>query len=220
MHLRRDHDPPSSPTSESTLNNILTPIMMALLSPFLGYLPLTLLLLLILLATRSHTHLNRSIQKSKSSGLLSLPQSIPSTVPIIGHLLSYVKDGPTYFSRLWYAVSIIRVQCNSLTQFNSSKTDLPVFRIDIATVKISLIQPKLTRFLPRLKNVSLNPLVLDMFRQSLGLGRFSSKLLEERDDTSRQFGPHASRMFRQEFIPNLRLGKYVEIVDNSIRQDM
>jgi hypothetical protein len=33
--------------------------------------------------------------------ILQLPQSIPSNIPYIGHVLGYVRGGHSYFSSLW-----------------------------------------------------------------------------------------------------------------------
>jgi hypothetical protein len=103
---------------------------------------------------------------------------------------------------------------------SSLSTNLPIFTIKLATARVVLIQPGLTRYLPKVKHMRLNPLVLEMLGKSLGLGQFSSSLLKEEDDMSREFGPHASRMFREEFIPNLRLQSYVEQIDEYIRLDL
>lgn len=102
----------------------------------------------------------------------------------------------------------------------SLSTNLPIFSIKLATARVVLIQPVLTRYLPKMKHVSLNPLVLDMLGKSLGLGQFSSLLLKEEDDMSRQFGPRASRMFREEFVPNPRLQSYAKQIDEHIRVDL
>ncbi|KAK8071372.1 hypothetical protein PG997_011575 [Apiospora hydei] len=59
-----------------------------------------------------------------------------------------------------------------------------------------------------------------MFRKSLGFGKFSSALLQEEDEASRQLGHHASRMFREEFIPGQRLRHYAEKVDGYILSDL
>lgn len=193
--------------------------MEALPSTVLGCLPLTLILLLVYWTTRCQTQDSSNRPNTKDHGAAVLPPVISATVPILGHLLSYVKDGPSYFNKLWYEVNrcwSIRV----IDEYCSNSVALPVFAIRIATVKVSLTQPELARFLPKVKHLSLNPLVLDMMRQSLGLGQFSSALLQERDPVSRQFGPHASRVFRDEFIPNVRLRNYVESLDESMRVEM
>ncbi|KAI0127225.1 cytochrome P450 [Xylariales sp. AK1849] len=176
--------------------------LLATASRTVGYLPLTVTLLVVLIAVRSRLHVALKTPKAEGHVPCPAPQSISSNIPFIGHLISYVKNGPSYFNML----------CLS--------TDLPVFTINLATVKITLIQPKFTRYLPKVKHMSLNPLVLEMLRQSLGLGKFSSSLLKEEDHMSRQFGPHASRMFREEFIPNMRLRSYVKQIDKSIRLEI
>lgn len=103
---------------------------------------------------------------------------------------------------------------------NSQSTTLPIFSVWIGTAKVTLVQPELAKHLPKLKHVGLNPLALDMFQKSLGFGKFSSTLLQEEDEASRQVGKHASRMFREEFIPGVRLRYYAETVDGYVQSDL
>ncbi|KAK8102383.1 cytochrome P450 [Apiospora sp. TS-2023a] len=130
------------------------------------------------------------------------PELVSSRIPVLGHLMHYLRDGPSYFTQL----------CLS--------TKASVFTIQIATAKVTLIQPELTRHLPKLRNVALNPLALDMFQRSLGFGKFSSALLQETDEASREVGRQASRMFRQEFIPDHRQKHYTERIDGYIQADL
>lgn len=102
----------------------------------------------------------------------------------------------------------------------STRTSLPVFTIRMAKVKLSLVKPELTRHLPRVRHLSLSPLVLQLFRRSLDLGEFSCSLLKEEDELSRQFGPEISRIFREEFIPNKNLRKYVEEIDGYVQREV
>ncbi|KAK8068361.1 hypothetical protein PG996_007473 [Apiospora saccharicola] len=102
----------------------------------------------------------------------------------------------------------------------SRSTKASVFTIRVATAKVTLIQPALARHLPKLKNVALNPLALDMFQRSLEFGKFSSALLQEADEASREVGHQASRMFREEFIPDHRQRHYAERIDGYIQADL
>ncbi|KAK7917854.1 hypothetical protein PG985_011462 [Apiospora marii] len=166
-----------------------------------GYLPFTLILLAVLCLIRAKA---ANPQKGSAIGhdYLITPVSVSQQIPVLGHLLHYVKEGSSYFTQL----------CQS--------TKLPIFTIWIGTAKVTLIQPELAKYLPKLKNVGLNPLALDMFQKSLGFGKLSSTLLREADEASRQVGKHASRMFREEFIPGVRLRYYAETVDGYIQADL
>ncbi|KAK8024552.1 hypothetical protein PG993_012618 [Apiospora rasikravindrae] len=163
-----------------------------------GYLPLTLILLAVLVAIRRQTRPD-SFQKDPAA---FKPVPVLRHIPALGHLLYYARDGSSYYSRL----------CLS--------TKLPIFAVWTGTAKVTLIQPELAKYLPKLKNVGLNPLALDMFRKSLGFGKFSSALLQEEDEASRELGHSASRMFREEFIPGQRLRHYAEKVDGYIQSDL
>jgi hypothetical protein len=90
----------------------------------------------------------------------------------------------------------------------------------MAKVKVSIVKPELTRDLPKIRHVSLNPLVLQLFHRSLDLGESSCLLLKEEDERSRKFAPEISRLFREEFIPNRKLRKYVEETDGYVQQEM
>jgi hypothetical protein len=102
----------------------------------------------------------------------------------------------------------------------STRISLPVFTIRMAKVKLSLVKPELTRDLPKVRHLSLGPLVLQLFRRSLDLGEFSCSLLKEEDEMSRRFAPEISRLFREEFIPNRKLRKYVEEIDGYVEHEM
>ncbi|KAK8037721.1 hypothetical protein PG991_001067 [Apiospora marii] len=117
-----------------------------------GYLPFTLILLAVLCLIRAKA---ANPQKGSAIGhdYLITPVSVSQQIPVLGHLLHYVKEGSSYFTQL----------CQS--------TKLPIFTIWIGTAKVTLIQPELAKYLPKLKNVGLNPLALDMFQKSLGFGK-------------------------------------------------
>lgn len=102
----------------------------------------------------------------------------------------------------------------------STRTSLPVFTIRMAKVNLSLVKPELTRDLPKVRHLSLGPLVLQLFRRSLDLGEFSCSLLKEEDELSRKFAPEISRLFREEFIPNRKLRKYVEEIDGYVGHEV
>jgi hypothetical protein len=90
----------------------------------------------------------------------------------------------------------------------------------MAKVKMSLVKPELTRDLPKVRHLSLGPLVLQIFRRSLELGEFSCSLLKEDDELSRKFAREVSRLFREEFIPNRNLRKYVEEIDGYVHREV
>jgi hypothetical protein len=102
----------------------------------------------------------------------------------------------------------------------STRTPLPVFTIRMPKVKLSLVKPELTRDLPKVRHLSLGPLVLQLFRRSLDLGEFSCSLLKEEDEPSRKFAPEISRLFREEFIPNRKLRKYIEEIDGYVQHEV
>jgi hypothetical protein len=102
----------------------------------------------------------------------------------------------------------------------STRTSLPVFTIRMAQVKLSIVKPQLSRHLPKVQHLSLSPLVEQLFRRPLGLGEFSCSLLREEDEMSRKFGPEVSRLFREEFIPNKNLRKYVEEIDGYVLREV
>jgi hypothetical protein len=102
----------------------------------------------------------------------------------------------------------------------STRTSLPIFTIRMANVKLSVMKPELTRHLPKVRDLSLAPLVLQLFRKPLGLGEFSCSLLKEEDELSREFAPEISRLFREEFIPNRNLRKYVEKIDGYVEREV
>jgi hypothetical protein len=90
----------------------------------------------------------------------------------------------------------------------------------MAKVKMSLVKPELTRDLPKVRHLSLGPLVLQVFRRSLDLGEFSCLLLKEDDELSRKFAWEISRLFREEFIPNRNLRKYVKEIDGYVHREV
>lgn len=188
-----------------------------------GFGPAVLVLLVVLVAVYSSQRRPGSkaaeTQGKSSLGLLPVPRSVSSTIPIVGHLLGYVRDGHSYFSSLWYDHWFLHVKnvWSANTRVTSLSTSLPVFTIHMPKVKLSLIQPVLTRDLPKVKHLSLAPLVLELFRRSLDLGQFSAWLLREEDVKTRRFSPEISRLFREEFIPNRNLRKYVEELDEYIQ---
>jgi hypothetical protein len=102
----------------------------------------------------------------------------------------------------------------------SARTPLPVFTIRMAKVKLSIVKPELARHLPKVRHFSLSPLVEQLFGRPLGLGEFSRSLLKEEDEMSRKFGPEVSRLFREEFIPNKNLRKYVEEIDGYVLREV
>ncbi|KAK6857386.1 hypothetical protein PG995_007573 [Apiospora arundinis] len=177
--------------------------MSVILLDLAGYLPLTLILLGVLFVLHDQTQAAPIKDDSINKHVFSTrPESVSSQIPVLGHLIHYVRDGPSYFTRL----------CLS--------TKASIFTIQIATAKVTLIQPELARHLPKLKNVALNPLALDMFQRSLGFGKFSSTLLQEADEASREVGSQASRMFREEFIPGHRQRHYAGRIDGYIQAEL
>jgi hypothetical protein len=89
-----------------------------------------------------------------------------------------------------------------------------------ASKTFSVVKPELTRDLPKVRHLSLAPLVLQLFKRSLGLGEFSCSLLREEDEMSKKFAPEISRLFREEFIPNKNLRKYVEEIDGYVQHEV
>jgi hypothetical protein len=88
----------------------------------------------------------------------------------------------------------------------------------MASVDVSLVNPALTRHLPKARHLSLNPLVLELLRRGLDLGESSCALLREEDSLSRAFGPAVSRLWRDEFIPNDKQRSYLLEIDGHMRQ--
>ncbi|KAK3942502.1 cytochrome P450 [Diplogelasinospora grovesii] len=165
-----------------------------------GHLPVAVIALL--LGVLACSWLLRKSEPAASEGTLLIPKSVYSRLPLVGHLVGYARNGHSYFSSL----------CAS--------TPLPIFTIRMAKVKLSVVKPALTRDLPQTKHLSLAPLVLELFKRSLDLGEFSSYLLREDDEQSKRFAPEISRLFRDEFIPNRNLRKYVEELDAYIQRDV
>lgn len=87
-------------------------------------------------------------------------------------------------------------------------------------MKISLIKPSLTKDLPKVKNLTLGALVVEIFKRSLDLDESSCSLLKEEDELSRQFSPQLSRLFREEFIPVHNIRKHVEQLDVFIQHEL
>lgn len=79
------------------------PEMLATVSATVGYLPLTAVFLVVLIAAHSRLRPQGSLKTtgSEDSGSCSIPPSVSSTIPVVGHLVSYVRNGPSYFSKLW-----------------------------------------------------------------------------------------------------------------------
>ncbi|KAG0646554.1 NADPH-cytochrome P450 reductase [Hyphodiscus hymeniophilus] len=172
----------------------------------IGPMPVILGILLFLVAAVKHSSLFSQSSKpgrfTPVAEARQLPHSIPSKIPYVGHMMGYVRDGHSYFSSL------------------CGKTSQPVFTICMAKVKLSLVKPELARDLPKVRHLSLGPLVLQLFRRSLNLGEFSCSLLKEEDEMSRKFAPEISRLFREEFIPNRNLRKYVEEIDVYVHREI
>lgn len=133
---------------------------------------------------------------------LDTPQSLSSAIPFVGHVLKYTRNGHHYFSTL----------CIS--------TSLPIFTIRMANMKISLIKPDLTKSLPRVRHLTLGALVVEIFKRSLDLDESSCALLKEEDESSRQFSPQLSRLFREEFIPVSNIRRHVAQLDGFIRHEL
>ncbi|KAH7305558.1 cytochrome P450 [Stachybotrys elegans] len=125
-------------------------------------------------------------------------QTILPWIPYFGHVLGYIKHGDDYFSDL----------CD--------KTSLPTFNIGMASVNISLITPKMFKHLPKVHHLGLAPLVLEMFRRSLGLGKNSCDLLSEKDDHAKFFCKEVSRLFREELGPAQQVRKHALKIDEYI----
>ena len=133
---------------------------------------------------------------------LRIPESLSSTIPFVGHVIKYARNGHHYFSTL----------CLSTT--------LPIFTIRMANMKISLIKPGLTKCLPKVRHLTLGALVVEIFKRSLDLDESSCTLLKEEDELSRKFAPQLSRLFREEFIPVSNIRKHVEQLDGFIQQEL
>jgi hypothetical protein len=64
--------------------------------------------ILLLLVTATYTHRLPPSKIATAGNLgpdpetLQIPPSISSSIPYIGHVLGYVRDGHSYFSSLWY----------------------------------------------------------------------------------------------------------------------
>ncbi|KAN0121728.1 cytochrome P450 [Hyaloscypha variabilis] len=174
----------------------------------IGPLPVVVGILLLLVTLYRHRlppSKNAAVEKVAADTVtktLQLPQWISPRIAYIGHVLGYVQDGHGYFAAL------------------CSATSLPIFTIRMAAVKLSVVKPELTRDLPKVRNLSLAPLVLQLFKRSLGLGEFSCSLLREEDEMSKKFAPEISRLFREEFIPNKNLRKYVEEIDGYVQHEV
>jgi len=133
---------------------------------------------------------------------LRIPESLSSTIPFVGHVIKYARNGHHYFSTLCFS------------------TTLPIFTIRMANMKISLIKPDLTKSLPKVRHLTLGALVVEIFKRSLDLDESSCSLLKEEDELSRQFSPQLSRLFREEFIPVHNIRKHVEQLDGFIQQEL
>ncbi|TPX16977.1 uncharacterized protein E0L32_003539 [Thyridium curvatum] len=127
-----------------------------------------------------------------------LPRLLPTTVPLIGHAVNYMREGHDYFSNL----------CRS--------TKLPIFTIRIAPISLTIVQPSLRQYLPKVRHLRLNSLVAAIFRRALAFGDHSCALLREELQQSHGFGSQVSRIFREEFIPNRNLRRYVLRLDDHI----
>lgn len=90
----------------------------------------------------------------------------------------------------------------------------------MANMNISLIKPALTKSLPKVKNLTLGALVVEIFKRSLDLDESSCSLLKEEDELSRQFAPQLSRLFREEFVPVYNIRKHVEHLDGFIQHEI
>jgi hypothetical protein len=90
----------------------------------------------------------------------------------------------------------------------------------MANMKISLIKPDLTKSLPKVRHLTLGPLVVEIFKRSLDLDESSCLLLKEEDELSRQFSPQLSRLFREEFVPVTNIRKHVEQLDGFIQYEL
>lgn len=87
-------------------------------------------------------------------------------------------------------------------------------------MKITLIKPELTKYLPKVKHLTLGALVVDIFKRSLDLDESSCSLLKEEDGLSRRFAPQLSRLFREEFVPVHNIRKHVEQLDGFIQHEI
>ena len=78
------------------------PAMSAILFDFIGFLPITLILLAVLsvLHGRARTVTTNKVFIEDHARSIK-PESISSQLPVLGHLIHYLRDGPSYFSRLW-----------------------------------------------------------------------------------------------------------------------
>jgi hypothetical protein len=90
----------------------------------------------------------------------------------------------------------------------------------MANMKISLIRPELTKYLPKVKHLTLGALVVEIFKRSLDLDASSCSLLKEEDELSRQFAPQLSRLFREEFVPVHNIRKHIEQLDGFIQHEI
>lgn len=88
----------------------------------------------------------------------------------------------------------------------------------MAKVEACVIQTELSKALPKVRHLSLGPLVLQMFKRSLALGGASCSLLREDNEATLKFASDISRLFREEFIPNRKLRKYNEEIDGYIQR--
>ena len=164
-----------------------------------------LLFLIQFLVYRAQQSKSKSNNHSKESHLepdgVTLPPTIPSKLPLIGHVINYVRDGQEYFSSL----------CRS--------TPSPVFTINMANIKVSIVQPELRQHLPKIRNLKFYPLVPTIFRRALDFGEHSCAVLNEDFKESHGFGPQIARIFREEFIPNRNLRRYIEQLDGHIHDE-
>jgi hypothetical protein len=113
------------------------------LSPELAQVPVTAALLVCLLVVFGALLLARSRSPAKPGQKrpgdcvfrnLRIPESLSSTIPVVGHVIKYSRNGHHYFSTLCFS------------------TSLPIFTIRMANMKISLIKPDLTKSLPKVSS--------------------------------------------------------------------
>ncbi|KAM0330124.1 hypothetical protein ACHAQA_004297 [Verticillium albo-atrum] len=157
-------------------------------------------------------HYQKSFQRQDSDGLKGIPDatesnsppSLSSTIPYVGHIAGYMRQGNDYFSNICLR----------------SSAKWPIFTINMAGIQLAMVQPELRRYLPKTKHLQLNYLVATMFRRSLNFGDHSCSLLKEEFDKSHGFGARISRIFRDEFIPNRNLRQYIDKLDIHIETSM
>jgi hypothetical protein len=75
--------------------------VLATLSATVGYLPLTVVLVFVFVVVRAQLHVAPKSPTAEGCAPWSVPPSVSSTVPVLGHLIYYVRAGPSYFNKLW-----------------------------------------------------------------------------------------------------------------------